>query len=188
MRPVETPVSEGRLLASARAGEEWARSELYARHAAHVLAVARSSFRGDCLAEDAAQETWLHVFRALPRFRGESAVRTWIHRIALNTACSVRRSRSRWTAHHRPMPDRLQAPSGEPPILLHETLRQAVTALPPGMRRVLVLYAEGYTHREIGLRLGISTGTSKSRLSRARRRLRETTPTPLESGSASLLA
>jgi RNA polymerase sigma-70 factor (ECF subfamily) len=57
----------------------------------------------------------------------------------------------------------------EAPVLL-----QAVNALPDGFRAVLVLHdIEGYTHAEIAERLGIDEGTSKSQLSRARRRLRE---------------
>lgn len=167
------PVSERRLIESARAGEEWARRELYVRHEEHVRAVVRSRLHGDGLAEDAAQETWLNVFRALPRFRGESALGTWIHRIALNTATSALRNQARWATTHLPMPDRITFSAPEPAPLLCETLRRALSALPADMRRVLVLYAEGYSHREIGRRLGISTGASKSRLSRARQRLGE---------------
>ena len=56
---------------------------------------------------------------------------------------------------------------------MHSDLRQAIRALPDGMRQVLALHVEGYTHREIGTRLGVSEGTSKSQLSRARSKLRD---------------
>ncbi len=164
-------VAEAGLVASARAGEEWALRELYRRHAGRVLAVARSRLGADELAEDAAQDTWLCAFRALPRFRGEAAFGTWIHRIALNVATATWRRRARWRAAHPRLTDQVNvaAPSRTP---LPDELRHAVRALPAGMRQVLLLHAEGYTHREIGDQLGISEGTSKSQLSRARRQLR----------------
>jgi RNA polymerase sigma-70 factor (ECF subfamily) len=165
-------VAEAALLAGARAGEDWATRELYARHAGRVLAVVRSRLGGDALAEDAAQDAWAHAFRALPRFRGEAAFSTWLHRIAVNAAVTARRGRARWARRHEPLRewDGTPAPSVHP--LLRLQLQHALRELPDGMRGVLLLYLEGYTHREIAGLLGISEGTSKSQLSRARRHLR----------------
>jgi RNA polymerase sigma-70 factor (ECF subfamily) len=166
--------AEPDLVEAALAGQEWARRELYARHAEDVLAVARSRLGCDALAEDAAQEAWLRAFAALPKFRGEAAFATWIHRIAVNAAHRMRDRRQHWDDVHRALPERFPAAAPPRRPLLRSRLAHAVQELPPGMRRVLVLRASGYTHAEIARRLGTSEGTSKSQLSCARQRLSDT--------------
>ena len=173
LTPMWAMVAEAGLLDSARAGDERALGELYRRHAGRVLAVARTRLGADALAEDAAQDAWICAFKALPRFRGEAAFGTWIYRIAVNTAELARRRRARWQAVHSPLPERVTAPAPSSGTVVPADLRQAIHALPHGMRQVLALHVEGYTHREIGARLGMSESTSKSQLSRARRKLRD---------------
>lgn len=165
---------EAEVVRRARAGDDGALRELYDRHAAAVGAVCRRLLSSDELAEDAAQEAWIRAFGSLPGFRGECTFGTWVYRIAINQALAVRRQSTRWRLVHRPWPvDRSDPPTRTAPPLLRIRLMRAIRSLPTGMRLVLELHdVEGYTHREIGDRLGISEGTSKSQLSRARQRLR----------------
>lgn len=121
-------------------------------------------------AEDVVQQAWLKAVEGLGDFRWEASFRTWLHGIALNYCRGLfRRKEPRWLALEEGPP--LAGPMSHP----HERidLETALTRLPSGYRTVIVLHdVEGYTHEEIGQRLGISANTSKSQLSRGRRLLR----------------
>jgi RNA polymerase sigma-70 factor (ECF subfamily) len=139
-----------------------------------VYAVVRRLAGDDEQAADWAQEAWVRVFRALPGFRGESRFTTWVHRIAVNAAFQGQRANQR----RRARVDELHPPDDYPVVnespVLRLTLERAVDRLPNGMRSVLVLHdIEGYTHEEIGEILGVSSGTCKSQLFKARAKLRE---------------
>jgi RNA polymerase sigma-70 factor, ECF subfamily len=124
------------------------------------------------------QDTWLRATARLADFRGEASLRTWLAGFTINCC------RERW---RRRDPAAL-AEEPAPPIAPESQrleLERAITSLPDGYREVFVLHdLEGYTHEEIGERLGIVPGTSKSQLAKARRALREAlarashTPTP----------
>lgn len=163
------------LVRAARQGCPDAARHLYHRHSPRVFAVLLRTVRQEELARDLAQETWIRAFRALPRFREEARFSTWIHRIALNTALSeLRRARAR-EVEETELVESLPAPrrrSGD--VFLAQRLRQSLKKLPEGMRRILVLHdVHGHTHQEIAERLGISVGTSKSQLFRARAKMRD---------------
>ena len=160
------------MIAAAAAGDERAAEALYRVHEELVRRVVARIVPPDAI-DDSAQEAWLRVFRALPRFRGECAFSSWIYRIAGNVALSaVRRSAA--------APDRAEAPDPDlgPPVAaadvpLQIDLARSLATLPDGMRTVLWLHdVEGWTHAEIGERLGIAAGTSKSQLFKARAKLR----------------
>jgi RNA polymerase sigma-70 factor (ECF subfamily) len=170
-------LSEAVLVRQARAGELEAMRQLYERHASRVYTVVRRLAGDDDLAADLAQDAWANAFQKIREFRGEAAFGTWVHRIAVNTALT----RLRQTARRRDLeqsfdgsttlgnPDRWPA-SGAADRLM---VQRALDMLPDGYRSVLWLHdVEGYTHEEIGARLGIAVGTSKSQLSKARARLR----------------
>lgn len=154
-------------------GDEAAFRLLYRRHSPAVFAlVVRMLGESGPDAEDVLQDAWLRAVRALPEFRWESSLRTWVTGIALNRAREILRRRKRrrddtpleeaptpWTGPHEPG-TRLD-------------LEEAIGALPDGYRTVLLLHdLEGYTHPEIGERLDIAVGTSRSQLFHARRALR----------------
>jgi RNA polymerase sigma-70 factor, ECF subfamily len=169
-------VDEPELISRVRAGEPAAERALYD---AHVDRVYRLAFRlaGDAeLARDFTQETFIRAFERLATFRGESRLSTWLHAIAttvaLNGLRKVKRFRTRETG--------LEAADGvaggtrtaEPD--LKSRLRDAIDALPPKYRTVVVMHdMEGYTHEEIAAALDVEVGTSKAQLSRARAKLRE---------------
>lgn len=167
-------MTEHDLIQRAKAGDRQALDALYHAHAARVYSLIRRLTGDDAQAEDAAQETWLRAIRSLPAFRAESRFSTWIHRIAVNCALYGRRSAARIQAREVDLYDTPAGEGDEGAPLLRMRLQQAIDALPTRMRRVLVLHdIEGYTHEEIGALLGVTPGTSKSQLFKARAKLRE---------------
>jgi RNA polymerase sigma-70 factor (ECF subfamily) len=148
--------------------------ELYAAHAGRVYSVVRRVVGDDHLAEDVSQDAWIRAFEKLHLFRGDAAFSTWMHRLAVNAAVNKLRSQGR-RSKLETSPE-LELPVQEPDesVLNQKQLSRALDALPNGYRTVLVLHdVEGLTHEEIGDRLGIAAGTSKSQLHKARGRMRE---------------
>ena len=136
---------------------------------------------------DLSQEVFLRVFRTIHRFRGQSALRTWIYRIAVNQA----RNRHRfWRRRHRNDQVSLDAhiaAHGEFPSTLGlrpdrvfeqkqlgQRLQEALDQLPFDQRTAIVLREiDGLSYDDIAVALGVAIGTVKSRLTRARQALRE---------------
>lgn len=166
-------MTEADLLQRARRGDCTAVRALYDLHAPRVYAVLRRMAGDDALAEDWAQEAWIQALRALPGFRGDARFGTWLHRIAVNRALQGRRSRARHAGREEPLdPEHPARPVSED-ALLKLRLQRAMDRLPPRMREVLVLHdVEGWTHEEIGERLGVAPGTCKSQLFKARAKMR----------------
>jgi RNA polymerase sigma-70 factor, ECF subfamily len=167
-------VNEAETIERARNGDDRAIRELYHRYAPRVYAIVRRLAGDDALAEDWAQEAWIRAIRALPRFRGDARFSTWLHRIAVNSALHGRRWRDRRTRNEVALPPAVPHDARVDASVLQLTLAKALDALPDGMRQVLVLHdVEGYTHEEIGTMLGVTPGTSKSQLFKARARMRQ---------------
>jgi RNA polymerase sigma-70 factor (ECF subfamily) len=143
--------------------------ELYRRHTPALYAVALRFAGGDeTVAREVVQDAWIRSARALPGFEWRSSLRTWL--IGIVTNCHREHLRSQRQAPVA-LPAVLATAGGAPAAAID--LERAITALPPGYREVFVLYhVHGYSHQEIGDLLGISEGTSKSQLSRARAALR----------------
>jgi len=162
------------LIRQAQSGDAAAIRDLYRRHADRVYTIIRRLAGDDALAEDWAQEAWVRVFRALPAFRGEARFTTWLHRIAVNSALHGKRWRERRERYETELPVGITAEVAPDRPVLRMRLERALENLPERMRRVLVLHdVEGYTHEEIGELLGVTPGTSKSQLFKARARMRE---------------
>jgi len=143
--------------------------DLYRRHTPALYAVALRFSGGDeGVAREVVQDAWIRGTRRLSTFRWRSTLRTWLIGIVAN--CHREHLR-RYRAAPASDPDAIAAPPRLPGARID--LERAVAALPPGYREVFVLYhVHGYSHLEIGGLLGISEGTSKSQLSRARAALR----------------
>jgi RNA polymerase sigma-70 factor (ECF subfamily) len=148
--------------------DEHAFRQLYAAHTPAVYGlIRRLAGPASDLADDVLQEAWLRAAASLPRFRGESAFRTWLTGIALN--CYRERRRRRGGMTTGPVPD-IEVAHRATAL----DVAQVLDDLSDDHREVLVLHdVEGYTHEEIADALGIEVGTSKSRLSRARALFRE---------------
>jgi len=176
---------EAALVQRCATGEEAACAELVADHQRMVVQLAMNLLGDRDEALDLSQEVFLRVFRTIYRFRGQSSLRTWIYRIAVNQA----RNRHRfWRRRHRAdqvsldqhiathgeflsgesTPDRMFAQKE-----LAERLQQALDHLPFDQRTAIVLReVDGLSYEEIAFSLGVAVGTVKSRLTRARQALR----------------
>jgi RNA polymerase sigma-70 factor, ECF subfamily len=166
-------VTEAQLVDAARAGDQRAMGALYSAHAGRVYSVVRRVVGDDHLAEDVSQDAWVRAFQKLHLFRGDAAFGTWMHRLAVNAAVNQLRSLGR-RSKLESSPD-LKLPVQQPDEsgLNHRILSTALDQLPEGYRTVIVLHdVEGLTHEEIGQKLDIAAGTSKSQLHKARARMR----------------
>ena len=140
-------------------------------------------------AADLSQEIYIKVWRSLPSFRGEAAFTTWLYRVAQNTACDAARSASRRpvlsltlgtdssggdAGAEAELPDDTETPEHE--LLRRERaseLREALACLAEEHRVILILRdIEGRSYTEISDLLSLEIGTVKSRLSRARDKLK----------------
>jgi len=167
-------MTEAQLIRQACEGDGPAVRTLYERYAPRVYAVVRRIAGEDDLAHDYAQEAWIRAIRALPTFRGDARFSTWLHRIAVNSALQALRKAETRTRREAPMPEAVSVDPAERDPLLGDLLERAMDCLPDGMRQVLILHdVEGYTHEEIGEFLGVTSGTSKSQLFKARAKMRE---------------
>lgn len=134
------------------------------------LAYARTGNRED--AEDITQETFLRLVRASPELQDEAHCRAWLLRVAANCACDL--FRAPWRRKNRPLEEaeRLPAPAPEPDT---GGVLEAVLALPEQYRiPVHLFYYEGMSIAEIARVLGQREGTVRTRLTRARAKLRDT--------------
>lgn len=130
-------------------------------------------------AEDLTQEAFIQLFRKVGSFRGESAFTTWFHRLTVNQVLMHFRKRSvknEKTTEDGELPEHLipqPKTKANVPILSRIDLNRAIRQLPPGYMAVFVLHdVEGFEHSEVAEMLGVSVGTSKSQLHKARLKLR----------------
>jgi RNA polymerase sigma-70 factor, ECF subfamily len=182
----EVGSSEAALIHRCASGDEMAFAELVADHQRMVVQLAMNLLGDRDEALDLSQEVFLRVFRTIARFRGQSTLRTWIYRIAVNQA----RNRHRfWRRRHRADQVSLDAhvathgdfrsdaEAGPDRVLaqkeLAARLEHALDALPFDQRTAIVLReVDGLSYDEIAYSLGVAIGTVKSRLTRARQTLR----------------
>lgn len=157
--------SEQEWLAAARAGEPWALERFFRENVAQVHALCvRMLGRADD-AEDAVQAAFVRAFRALARFRGESSLRTWIYRIAVNECISTLRGRR----ESGPIPESAATDGEAGAVVAREAVAAALRRLPADHHAILVLrYWEEMDCEEIAQVLGISLSAVKMRLHRAR--------------------
>ncbi len=149
---------------------------LYQQYNVPMFRVLLRFARDRAEAEDMLQEGFIRVYRDLTQFRGEGALGGWIRRIMVNTALShLRKQRDflRDTSDFSPFENRFRTEEDFAANLDAETLLKYLQRLPPGYRAVFNLYAiDGFSHEEIAEQLGISIGTSKSQLFKAREYLK----------------
>jgi RNA polymerase sigma-70 factor (ECF subfamily) len=152
--------------------------ELYQTHHRRVYSICLRMTRDISEAEDLTQEVFVHLFRTIGSFRGESAFTTWLHRLTVNHV--LMHFRKRKVRAVRPTED------GELPVQAlasHDhkrtnivdliLLSEVISKLPDGYREALILHdIEGFEHKEIAEMRGRTQGTSKSQLHKARRALR----------------
>jgi len=175
---VISPANEIELVARAQSGNRNAYSELVHIHAQGVMNVVYRMCGNMQLAEDAAQETFIQAWLRLQSYHPRSSFRNWLYRIAVNTAIDMLRKEKRILpgavedmslSDSQPDPESMVANSERA-----KTVQAAVLALPDASRAVLVLREyENLTYQEIAEALDIPVGTVMSRLSYARKLLKE---------------
>ena len=165
-------LSEAELIAACVRGEHRAQRQLYDQLAGLMLTVCRRYLKRREEAEEALLLGFAKMFRALPNYRFEGSFEGWVRRIMVNEALMQLRQRELLTVSFEEFvqPDNLAVtPATADTQLQAEDLLNLLATLPAGYRTVFNLYAlEGYGHQEIAELLGISEGTSKSQLSKAR--------------------
>lgn len=170
-------VPDKELLARHAKGDPHAFAELVQRHRDRMWAVALRTLGDPEEAADALQDAFLSAYRAVGRFRGESAVTTWLHRIVINACLDRLRRQSIRPAV--PMGDDATldavAPKNADPTALHEValdVTAALRRLPAEQRAALILVdMMGYGVDEAARVLDVPNGTIKSRCARGRARL-----------------
>jgi RNA polymerase sigma-70 factor (ECF subfamily) len=168
--------SDQELVAACRGGDPSSFEMLYRRYAGRVYSLAtRMVGSGD--AEDLTQEIFLQLHRKLGSYRGDAALGTWVYRLAMNLCLDHLRSRSARNARATDGLEDAEARvatvrMSEPGVRLD--LERAIARLPDGARAAFLLHdVEGLDHREVARVLGVTEGTSKSQVYKARMRLRE---------------
>jgi RNA polymerase sigma-70 factor, ECF subfamily len=178
---------EAALISRCAAGDELGCAELVNEYQRMVFHLALHLLQDHDEALDLSQEVFLNVFRTIGRFRGQSALRTWIYRIVVNQA----RNRQRWwRRRHRAeqvsLEERLEKSGDQMPASelvgpdrifgqreLARRIWGALEHLPFDQRTVVILREiDGMSYDEIAFSLGVAVGTVKSRLTRAREALR----------------
>jgi RNA polymerase sigma-70 factor, ECF subfamily len=159
----------------AASGDHEAFGRLYRGHVGRVYSLAVRMV-GKAEADDLTQEVFIRAWSKLGTFKGEAQFGTWLHRLAVNHILSRRTAMRRRESRFFPGEGiwaRLRAPKRRASGVALD-LEQAIERLPERAREVFVLYdVEGFSHEEVAEALGVTVGTSKSQLHRARMLLRE---------------
>jgi RNA polymerase sigma-70 factor (ECF subfamily) len=180
------------LVEKAAAGDREAFDELVFRHQVSIVGLARALTGGSADAEDIAQEVFVRVWRSLRGFRGDSAFRTWLHRVAVNVIHShhgrvARLRRLFYTpaadaVGEDPIDRAADATDLESNVVMRDAIDKALASLPEELRVAVTLRdVQGLDYREIAAVLGVPIGTVESRIFRGRQRLKPLLE-PLRSG------
>ena len=150
--------------------------ELYRQHSTRLFNLAWRMCGTRADAEDLLQEIFLQAYRKLPEFRGDSTVGTWLYRLAMNRCLDHLKSRRTRSdgATTTLDEDMMRGPRAvDDGGIKRLDLERAVARLPEGARAAFILHdVEGFQHHEIASILGITEGTSKSQVHKARLKLR----------------
>lgn len=171
-------MTETQLIERTIDGDESAARTLYDENVDRVYRLCYRMAADEDLARELTQEAFIRAFQRLHQFRGDAALSTWLHTIAVSVALNGLRKRKRIMSREMGVDQLPESPvpsrHGRAEPDLKERLHAAIDGLPDIYRSVFVMHdVEGYKHEEIGAALGVAEGTSKARLFRARRMLRE---------------
>jgi RNA polymerase sigma-70 factor (ECF subfamily) len=162
--------TEAQLIAALKRGESRAHKVVYERFANKMLAVCTRYCGNRNDAEEVMLDGFMRVFEKINQFREDGSFEGWIRRIMVTESLMLLRKHKQWR-QEVPIEEVTVEPNYEwaDTEINENDLLRLVNQLPDGYRTVFNLYAiEGYSHAEIAETLGISEGTSKSQLSRAR--------------------
>ncbi len=163
-------ISESDLIKGSIEGDRRMQEELYRRFSPKMYAVCLRYASNADDAQDILQDGFIKVFKKLDSFRGDGSFEGWVRRIFVNTAIEHFRRKK----YMQPVTEKEENTIEGKYVsvlddLAEQDILELVLQLSPGYRTVFNMYVvEGYSHKEIGEMLGISEGTSKSQLSRAK--------------------
>ena len=164
----------------AASGDRQAFERLYHRHVNRVFSLCARMVANRTRAEELTQDVFVRAWEKLNLFRGESSFSTWLHRLAVNVVLNERKTESRRRSRFEEEDEErgMDGYAGVVGMTLPPgdmlDLEEAITRLPPGARRVFTLHdVEGYKHEEIAEMMGVTTGSTKAQLHRARLLLRQ---------------
>lgn len=185
----EQSLDETRLIERCRGGDLAAFDEIVALHQNRIFNLCYWMLHDRDEAADAAQDAFVRAWRAIPNFRAESALGTWLHRIAVNVCLDAKAKRKKTPLPYSTLeteddeggitrldpPDKSDTP--EQSLTRRErrgAVLEALSNLPEHHRAVIVLFdIQGHTYEDAALALDLPMGTLKSRLNRARAALRQ---------------
>ncbi len=167
------------LIAQAKAGDHDAFAEIYRIHVGRVYGICSRILGDRSRSEEVTQQVFIRLWMKIALFRGESSFSSWLHRLALNVALNEVKASASIQDSSLDDPAIKSASQGNCSRETKMDLERAIAGLPTGARVVFVLHEiEGLNHKDIADKLGLSNGTSKAQLSRARKLLREALERP----------
>ena len=168
------PTAEGVDVARAQTGDTRAFERLYRAHVGRVIGLVRRMLGND-FAHEVTQDVFVRVWEKIGTFRGEAAFGTWLHRVAVSVILHRRNALRIERGRIKDDEDALEAVPSRPSMSdLGMDFERAIEKLPNGARMVFVLHdVEGFKHEEIAELLGVTSGTTKAQLHRARMILRQ---------------
>ncbi len=173
-----TFINESDLIERFKKGDPSAFEAILLRHQDRIYNLCRYMLQDPEDAQDAAQDIFLKAYRGLKDFRPDSALYTWLYRIAVNTCLDYMRKLRREAIKREPFTEDLESDEPFPELLyesaeIHDFIQLAFQKLPEKLRAAIVLREiEELSYEEIAEVLHTSLGTVKSRISRAREQLR----------------
>ena len=186
--------SDAEIVRRALAGDESAFADLFQTHKAKIYSLCLRMTSNTAEAEDLTQDAFLQVFRKLGTFRGDSALSTWLYRVAVNTVLMhFRKKGLRQVSIEEPASKEAGAPTREhgridgrlSASVDRIALTRAMRDLPAGYRTIFLLHeVKGYEHHEIARLLRCSVGNSKSQLHKAKMKMRDLLGWPKAPGAA----
>lgn len=167
--------SESTFIAACIANEEWALKTIYKEYYPVMLPVCLRYANNQDDALDILHEGFIKVFRHIAKYKPGTSLGSWIRRIMINTSIDYYRKVSRRRTENIDTAYSLSSNDvGAVDDLSHEEILKALQNLTPAYRSVFNLYViEGYSHKEVGKKLGITESTSRSNLVKARNKLKE---------------
>jgi RNA polymerase sigma-70 factor (ECF subfamily) len=167
-------VVQEQLIKQCKSGDRKAQKELYDRYAAALFTSCLKYAPNYQEAQDVLQDSFITIFKKLDQYKDTGSFEGWCRRITINTALQKYRGTKVYQLeqeHQIPdEPVEIEEPDG----LGLQEMMEMIQRLPDRYRLVFSLYSlDGYGHKEIAKMMGISEGTSKSNLSRAKQNLKE---------------
>ena len=156
-------------------GDQRAQRKLFEMYAPKMMGVCLRYMKDHAQAEDVLQDGFVKVFTKLEKYSGNGSLEGWVRRIIVNTALDQLRKSNKFNANVSmdEVGYKVESDADVLASLIEEDLLKLIQEMPTGYKTVFNMFAiEGYSHKEIGEKLGVSENTSKSQYSRAKAYLR----------------